>query len=110
MCRYVDRTGPEVPADTYTYIQYLHIMTYLLIPAIPAHTCNTYSYCHAYSYLQYLHIHAIPEHNYIPTYTCNTYIHMQYLDILVDILTYLLIPTIPMHTYIHLLITVYTSL
>ena len=95
ICRYVNSTDPEIPADTYTYIQYLHIMTYILIPAIPAHTCNTYSYCHTYIYLQYLHIHAIPTYNDIHTHTCNTYSYMWYLCIL----SYLLIPAIPTDTY-----------
>ena len=28
--------------NTYKYVQYLFIVTYLLIPAIPSYTCNTY--------------------------------------------------------------------
>ena len=94
-CRYFHRTDPEIHADTYTYIQYLHIQTYLLIPTIPAYTCktyiylrillylhihtiptdtyNTYSYCDTYLYLQYVHIHAKPGYTDIPAYTCNTY-------------------------------------
>ncbi len=54
MCRYVSvcvginsvlaEKYLQIHTDTYTYIQYRHIMTYLLIPAIPTHTDNSYLY------------------------------------------------------------------
>ena len=68
-----------IPTGTYTYMQYLHIMTYLYIPAIPTHTINTYTYRHTCTHPQYLHIHAIPTNTdmpnipVIPTNTYNTY-------------------------------------
>ena len=64
-CRYFHRTDPEIHADTYTYIQYLHIQTYLLIPTIPAHTCKTYIYMQYLDILTYLHIPVIPTDTYI---------------------------------------------
>ena len=32
---------PTHTFDTYSYLQYLHIVICLHIPAIPVHTCNT---------------------------------------------------------------------
>jgi hypothetical protein len=97
MCRYVDHTDPrylQIHSDTYTYIQYLHIVTYLHIPAIPTHTHNT---C---TYLQYLYIHAIiiaiPAQSDTSTHT---YIYMQCLHI----------PVIPMQTCIYLHIPAHKS-
>ena len=53
MCRYVSvcvgiqilliQKYLQIHTDTYIYIQYLHIVTYLRIPAIPTHTGNTYT-------------------------------------------------------------------
>ncbi len=54
MCRYVSvcvvgieivliKKHLQIHAETYTYIQYLHILIYLHIPAMPTHTCNTYT-------------------------------------------------------------------
>jgi hypothetical protein len=54
MCRYVSvlvgmyivliQKYLQIHTDTYTYTQYLHIVTYLLIPAIPTDTDNAYLY------------------------------------------------------------------
>ena len=54
MCRYVSLSVSmyivllqkylQIHTDTYTYIQYLHIVTYLHIPTIPTYTGNTYLY------------------------------------------------------------------
>ncbi len=41
--------------NSYTYLQYLHIVINLLIPTIPTNTYNTYSYVH------------IPTNNVIPS-------------------------------------------
>ena len=106
-CRYFHSTDPEIHADTYIYIQYLLIQTYLQYLQylhIFAKPTYTYVYCNTYIYIQYLQIHIIPTHTVIPTYTYNTYIYMQYLDIL----TYLHIPVIPTDTNKYLRITVYT--
>ncbi len=68
-------TSPPIPAhtcNTYTYLHWIHTVTYLLIPSgnkIP--TGYRHISLHTYSYLQiptppkYLHIHAIPAHIYM---------------------------------------------
>ena len=76
ICRYVDRTYPELPEDictdihtipahsdiptntcnTYLYMQYLHLVTYPYIPAIPTHTW-LYLHITVYTCL-YMQIHA----------------------------------------------------
>ena len=77
-CRYFHSTDPEIHADTYIYIQYLLIQTYLLIPTIPAYTCKTYIYLRI---LQYLHIHTIPTDTYNTYSYCDTYLYLQYVHI-----------------------------
>ena len=85
----------DITTDTYniyTYIQYILIMIYLLIPFIPTNTCNAFIFKHTYSYRQYLYIQAILHipmqwyaywhYLHIPTLTINTYTCMQYLQIL----------------------------
>ena len=49
-------------------MQYLLIVIYIHILAIPTHTCNTYKNKNSYTYMQYMQIHA---------YTCNLYRYLQ---------------------------------
>ena len=66
--------------NSYTYLQYLHIVINLQIPTIPTNTYNTYTYLH------------IPTNNDEPT---QTYKYQQYQLIPID--TY--IDFIPAYTY-----------
>ena len=103
MCRYIQFQS----TNTCTYMQYIHIQTYLHIPAIqahtyntcnsdiPSHTCNTWSYlhicrylhtCNTYKFLQipaYTGRYLLPY--YIPTtitiYLQHTYTYIQYMHI-----------------------------
>jgi hypothetical protein len=76
----------QIHAENYTYLQYLHIVIYLHLPAIPTHihtiptytdmsthTGNTNTYRQYLHILRYLHIHALPAHTVITAHTCNTY-------------------------------------
>ncbi len=80
--RYRDSTDKkylQIHAETYTYIQNLHILIYLHFPEMPTTR---------------LHIHAIPTHTDIPTFTYNTSTYLEYLHTQ----TYLHIPAMPTHT------------
>ena len=79
----------SIPTDTYTYLQYLLIVTYLQIPTIPTHFSNTCSYLqiprnrnvptHTYTYIQYQEYLHIPIETYmyfISAHTYNTYTYL----------------------------------
>ena len=113
MCRYVQVCGMGQSKNTCTYMQYMHIQTYLHIHAIHAHTCNTCTYRNTFTYMQYMHIHAIHAHIDIHAHTCNTCKYMQYMHIM----TYMHIHAIHantcntcpyMHTSTYILIHAYT--
>ncbi len=43
ICRYLQVCHQHKSRSTCTYMQYLHIVTYLHIPVIPSDTCNTFT-------------------------------------------------------------------